>query len=260
MARWTRRSALAGGAALAVGMGFQSGLPLWAQARPRGPYLLYLSFDNIHQIDPTQPDEPVSLLPDAEGGRSIFDGIAIDLRHGHIYWSDMGVPNQRDGAIYRCNLDGTKRQTIIAPGLTHTPKQLKLDPITRQLYWSDREGMALMRCELDGSGLETFLRTGDPVAHRGDQTRWCVGMALDPLARQIYWSQKGGDNAGQGLICRCSMDMPDGAAPDARPDIEVLFSGLPEPIDLDLDVENRRIYWTDRGDNTVSRAPMVGGA
>jgi hypothetical protein len=35
---------------------------------------------------------------------------------------------------------------------------------------------------------------------------------------------------------------------------------LPEPIDLELDLANRTIYWTDRGDpprgNTVNRAPM----
>ena len=35
---------------------------------------------------------------------------------------------------------------------------------------------------------------------------------------------------------------------------------VPEPIDLDLDLGNRVIYWTDRGDpprgNTVNGAPM----
>ena len=43
-----------------------------------------------------------------------------------------------------------------------------------------------------------------------------------------------------------------------RSDIEVLYDGLPEPIDLELDLENRMLYWTDRGDpprgNTVNRA------
>jgi hypothetical protein len=40
----------------------------------------------------------------------------------------------------------------------------------------------------------------------------------------------------------------------------VLFDGLPEPIDLELDLKSRMLYWTDRGDpprgNTVNRAPM----
>src|SRR5262249_1467606 len=46
----------------------------------------------------------------------------------------------------------------------------------------------------------------------------------------------------------------------SRSDIEVLFDGLPEPIDLELDLKNRVLYWTDRGDpprgNTVNRAPI----
>ena len=45
-----------------------------------------------------------------------------------------------------------------------------------------------------------------------------------------------------------------------RTDIETLFDGLPEPIDLELDLKNRFLYWTDRGDaprgNTVNRAPL----
>ena len=45
-----------------------------------------------------------------------------------------------------------------------------------------------------------------------------------------------------------------------RKDIELLYDALPEPIDLDLDLANRTMYWTDRGDpprgNTVNRAPM----
>jgi hypothetical protein len=40
----------------------------------------------------------------------------------------------------------------------------------------------------------------------------------------------------------------------------VLFDGLSEPIDLELDLNSRVLYWTDRGDpprgNTVNRSPM----
>jgi len=40
----------------------------------------------------------------------------------------------------------------------------------------------------------------------------------------------------------------------------VLFHQLPEPIDLVLDLANRVLYWTDRGDpprgNTVNRAAI----
>lgn len=51
-----------------------------------------------------------------------------------------------------------------------------------------------------------------------------------------------------------------GQTPAQRTDIENLNDNLPEPIELDLDLGNRMLYWTDRGDpprgNTVNRAPM----
>ncbi len=71
-------------------------------------------------------------------------------------------------------------------------------------------------------------------------------------------TQKGPDNAGKGRIFRANIDMPKGENTANRTDIELLFDGLPEPIDLELDLKNRLIYWTDRGDpprgNTVNRA------
>jgi hypothetical protein len=83
---------------------------------------------------------------------------------------------------------------------------------------------------------------------------------------KIYWTQKGPDNAGLGRIFRANIDIPKGESPTNRSDIEVLFDQLPEPIDLELDLANRVLYWTDRGDpprgNTVNRASIdkKGGA
>src|SRR4051794_31604112 len=87
------------------------------------------------------------------------DGIAVDVDAGHIYWTNMGVPNLSDGSIERADLDGKNRATIVPPGGTHTPKQLQLDTANRKLYWSDREGMRVMRANLDGSQIETLVDT-----------------------------------------------------------------------------------------------------
>jgi hypothetical protein len=87
-----------------------------------------------------------------------------------------------------------------------------------------------------------------------------VGIALDIVGGRLYWTQKGSDNAGQGRIFRANIEIPKGQTPANRTDIETLFDKLPEPIDLDLDLASRIMYWTDRGDpprgNTVNRAPM----
>jgi DNA-binding beta-propeller fold protein YncE len=194
-------------------------------------------------------------------GRKLPDGLAVDVAAGHIYWTNMGNPKANDGTIFRSDLDGRNLTTIVAPGGTFTPKQLQLDQPNGKLYWSDREGMRVMRANLDGSKIETLVDTSQGNPRPGaDATKWCVGIAVDAGAGKLYWSQKGGDNAGEGGILRANLDIPGGQTPSNRTDIEVLYDKLPEPIDLDLDLGSRWLYWTDRGDpprgNTVNRAPL----
>ena len=196
-----------------------------------------------------------------EEGRKLPDGLAIDAAAGHLYWTNMGNLKANDGSIMRSNLDGTHVKTIVPPGSTFTPKQIQLDKASRKLYWSDREGMRVMRANFDGSKIETLVDTSEGDERPGaDARKWCVGIAVDPAGGKFYWTQKGGDNAGEGRICRASIDIPPGQTAANRNDIELLFADLPEPIDLELDTQNRMIYWTDRGDpprgNTVNRAPM----
>ena len=190
------------------------------------------------------------------------DGVAVDVEAGHLYWTNMGIPHLNDGSIERVALDGRNRKTIVPEGVTFTPKQLHLDKKNGKLYWSDREGMRVMRSNLDGSRVETLVETGHGDIDRRDQTRWCVGITIDPARGQIYWTQKGPDNAERGRIFRAGIEIPQGEKAAHRSDIELLFDGLPEPIDLELDLARRVLYWTDRGDpprgNTVNRAPIDG--
>ena len=44
------------------------------------------------------------------------DGIVVDVEAGHIYWTDMGVPNLNDGSIERADLDGQNRRMIVSEG------------------------------------------------------------------------------------------------------------------------------------------------
>jgi hypothetical protein len=193
-----------------------------------------------------------------EGHRTGMDGIAIDRETGLIYWTNMGKVSEDDGSLERMKLDGTELTMLVPKGGTFTPKQLKLDKAHGRLYWADREGMRIMRSNLDGSKVETLVEAAQGDEARRDARNWCVGIALDLERGQIYWSQKGGDNANRGTIRRAAIEVPKGQTAASRSDIEVLFEGLPEPIDMEMDPANRTLYWTDRGDpprgNTVNRA------
>jgi DNA-binding beta-propeller fold protein YncE len=196
-----------------------------------------------------------------EEGRKIPDGLIVDSAAGHLYWTNMGNPKANDGSLLRSDLDGKNMATVVPPGGTFTPKQLQLEKKSGKLYWCDREGMRVMRANLDGSNIETLVDTSEGDARPGpDARKWCVGIAVDIAGGKFYWTQKGAEKAGQGRIFRANIELPEGQTPANRRDIELLYEDLPEPIDLDIDPTTRTLYWTDRGDpprgNTVNRAPL----
>jgi DNA-binding beta-propeller fold protein YncE len=218
-------------------------------------FVLELSGDRIHTMNPDGSDRKTIVT-----NCRLPDGIAVDVAAGHIYWTNMGVPNLNDGSIERADLDGANRRVIVSQGGTHTPKQIHLEKDSGKLYWCDREGMRVMRANLDGSQVETLVETGRGDEDRRDESRWCVGITVDPKFKKIYWTQKGPTKGGQGSLRRANIDIPKGESPTNRSDIEVLFDKLPEPVDLELDLKNRLLYWTDRGDpprgNTVNRVAI----
>jgi hypothetical protein len=213
-----------------------------------------------------------TLISDLDEGP---DGIVVDQQNGHIYWTNMGSPDPgapvgtepsfftRNGSIERVDFDGSHRRTIVPRGAFTTGKQLTADFAAGKLYWCDREGMQVLRCDLDGSRLETLVAAGIGDDAR-DARNHCVGIAVDLDRRLIYWSQKGAPDAGQGRIFRAPIEIPRGRTPTERDDIDLLWTGLPEPIDLDLD-RGGMLVWTDRGaeshGNTLNRArvqPHIG--
>ncbi|MCV7193280.1 hypothetical protein [Mycolicibacterium brumae] len=195
------------------------------------------------------------------------DGVVVDRAAGHIYWTNMGAPDgppapgaeptflAANGSIERVDLDGSNRRTIVPAGGFTTGKQLTADFAAGKLYWCDREGMAVRRCNLDGSELEAVVVTGSGPDDAADARNHCVGIAVDTARGLLYWTQKGAPNAGQGRIFRCPIEIPDGQDAARRADVELLWDQLPEPIDLELLGDD--LLWTDRGDppagNTLNR-------
>lgn len=223
--------------------------------------------------------KPSRLLSvDADGGSLTMvdsdlgvapDGIAIDHVHRTIFWTYMGSSHDgedflaADGSLHRMDFDGGNRRMVVPTGATTTPKQMQCDAEHGFLYWCDREGMRVMRSRLDGSQITTLVQTGATDADRADRRRHCVGIAVDRAGGHLYWTQKGPPNGGAGRILRAPLDLPPGADPARRNDIETLFDQLPEPIDLEWDGAASELYWTDRGDppagNTLNRVRVAPG-
>src|SRR5258707_1654855 len=82
-------------------------------------FVLELSGGRIHSMNPDGSDRKV-VVTDCH----LPDGIAVDVGAGHIYWTNMGVPNLNDGSIERADFDAQNRKVIVPPGGHHTPKQI----------------------------------------------------------------------------------------------------------------------------------------
>ncbi|MCX8564346.1 hypothetical protein OS122_25985 [Mycolicibacterium mucogenicum] len=203
------------------------------------------------------------------------DGIVVDRHANTLYWTNMGAPGlpadhppQRESDLdfYRCNgsleraaLDGSDRQTLLEAGSFVTGKQLAGAWSRHRLYWSDREGAAVRSVSLETGQLRDEIVVTQSEQGRHVIRNQCVGVAVDERNGYLYWTQKGPSDGGDGRIFRTALDMPAGQTATTRA-AEVLWSGLPEPIDLELDLDGGVIYWTDRGTppkgNTLNRAQI----
>ena len=144
-------------------------------------FVLELNAGKIHVMNTDGSDRRTIVT-----GCHLPDGIVVDVDAGHIYWTNTGILNLDDGSVERADLDGRNRKVIVPAGNTHTPKQLILAKADGGLYWCDREGMRVMRCNLDGSRIETLIEAGRGDVDRQDPTKWCVGLAIDPKLGRIY--------------------------------------------------------------------------
>lgn len=226
------------------------------------PKLLVLArdLDRIEMFDPQTQSSEVILT---ETGPHP-DGVVCD--GSTIYWTTMGQrtgfsPSQEaiyanvDGGVHAIDVDGSHLRDIVPPGSTTTGKQLTLDG-RGNLYWGNREGFSLSTARTDGTGLRDLVKRDGS----GAEQDWIVGVTLDEENGHIYWSQKGSFAGGDGQIFRAGLEIPEGETAENRSDIELLWSDLPAPIDLEMVGDH--LVWTDRGSgswpggNSLNRAPV----
>jgi hypothetical protein len=70
--------------------------------------VLELSGDRIHSMNADCSDRK-TIVTDCH----LPDGIVVDAEAGHIYWTNMGIPNLDDGSIERAYLSGGNCRVIV---------------------------------------------------------------------------------------------------------------------------------------------------
>jgi hypothetical protein len=185
------------------------------------------------------------------------DGITVDHATDRMFWTNMGIPGRPDGTICSAALDGSDIRTIVVPGTINTPKQITIDTVAQKIYFCDREGCAVYRCNLDGSALETLIsRHATQKSAASNVQDWCVGIAVSPKFNKFYWTQKGAPKSGTRRIFCADRDIASAVlgSGDDQDEEQCIMSGLPEPIDLEIDEERGELYWTDRGELPLGNA------
>ena len=161
---------------------------------------------------------------------SFFDGIALDVAAGKMYWVDRDTDK-----IQRANLDGTEVEDLVTTGLS-SPHGIALDVVAGKMYWSDLGTNKIQRANLDGSAVVDLIATGLSSPD---------GIALDVAAGKMYWVDRGTDK-----IQRANMD---GSAVQ-----DLIATGLDGLSGIALDVAAGKMYWTDAVTDKIQRANMDG--
>ena len=138
--------------------------------------------------------------------------VALDAAGGVVFWADNG-----SDTVNRINSDGSGRQVLHhASDPYANPSALSVDVTAGLLFWG--EGWDLVSAPLSGGALTTVVAG---VMEKNTVT----GTAVDPAARQVYWTDNGTDalsrssydGSGQERLYRSTPYLPTGL-PDGGPD------------------------------------------
>lgn len=147
-------------------------------------------------------DANLRLLETATGRILLAEGCRVNVTDGAIIPSDaaavglpFGVPGTPSDAVglggsiyiadesadgvFRTDFDGRSLSRITK---ADAPRGLAVDCLKRKVYWVAHRRGEIVRCNLDGSNLETIVK---------GQTNDMSGIAIDPKRGKIYWYAQG---------------------------------------------------------------------
>jgi len=176
-----------------------------------------------------KPSQTNVVLNDTNVSNVDFRRIRKDK---YLYWVDRGGLSPGIGSIWRLKVprdDGDNGEEI-ASGLKEL---LGIAVHGKYIYWVDREkGGRIVEAKTDGSDpKDLFINLGN-----------LRDVAIRPNVRpkEVYWIKSAGNNKSE--ICKALIDSDD------KEDIKCIATELWAPDSLEIDLSNKRLYWTDGQD------------
>ena len=127
--------------------------------------------------------------------------LALDVKRDEVYWTEM------TGRIRRASLKGSDVQTLV----TDLGALGGITIADGKLYWTeqtDESAGRVQRANLDGSNVQTLASLRSVP----------LGITVDPMNRQLYWTTS------QGAIQRANLD--------GNPNVQILVVGLGTPAGI----------------------------
>ena len=127
--------------------------------------------------------------------------LALDVERDEVYWTEM------TGRIRRASLNGSNVQTLV----TDLGALGGITIADGKLYWTeqtDESAGRVQRANLDGSNVQTLVSLRSVP----------LGITIDPMNRQLYWTTS------QGAIQRANLD--------GNPNVQILVVGLGTPAGI----------------------------
>lgn len=204
----------------------------------------------------------------------VIQGISYGQRSGKIYWTEAGK-------IRRANLNGSAPEDI----LTEIPPatDIALDLRNRKIYWVENFTAKIQRANLDGSNIENIV-TGYDLPPEGGRisircrNRKCEGtaipkddvpieltheqlidpncIAIDTNANKVYWG-----NGHLNIFQRSNFngsDIEDLTIEEWILPVDARIKQWLDPLNIELDLEADKIYWTDASGRKIQRANLDG--
>ncbi|CAF4853997.1 unnamed protein product [Pieris macdunnoughi] len=186
----------------------------------------------ISKISLDSPDFTPYTMPLKDLKRVVT--VDFDPKTEYIYWADS-VSKTRS-TISRCRLDGSEQSVVIHSN--GVPDSIAIDPLARNIYWTDPVSDTITVARLDGSAKKVIIY---------DELYNPRAIALHPTAGWMFWSDW---NEKRPKIERANLDGGE----------RMLLVGerVTWPNGIALDTQHNRLYWGDARTHKIEVINMDG--